>query len=101
MDVRRIVRQVQEQGDTLERAVLLEIACEESTCLQVDTHSSENNREVVLVVIVDTLSGSLHEGSLTTNLGSNFVVGKTGGGEDGNLLATGCFSSAKSVEVRV
>ena len=53
--LRRVIRQVQEQGDTLHTAILLEISCEETTCFQVDTHSTENDREVVCVSVVDAL----------------------------------------------
>jgi hypothetical protein len=56
-DVRRVVCQVQEQGDTLHTAVLLEVSCEEPTGLQVDTHGTEDNGEVVVVVVVYTLGG--------------------------------------------
>lgn len=41
---------------------------------------------VVHALVGDTLL--LHQTGLATNLSSDFVVGKTGGGEDGNLLAS-------------
>jgi hypothetical protein len=88
---RRVVRQVQEQGDTLHTAVLLEISCEETARLQVDTHGTENDGEVVCVSVVYALvdpSRSTDQTGLSANLGGDFVVGKTGRGEDGNLLAT-------------
>jgi hypothetical protein len=89
---RWIVCQVQEQRDTLHTAVLLEIACEEASSFQVDTHGTEDDGEVVGVSIVDALvdpSWATDQTSLSANLGGNFVVRQTGRREDGNLLATG------------
>ena len=89
--LRGVVGQVEEQGDTLHAAVLFEISCEESARLQINTHSTEDDGEVVGVAVVDTLvdpGRSTDQASLSANLGGDFVVGKTGGGEDGNLLAT-------------
>lgn len=90
--LRRVVRQVQEQGDTLHTAVLLEISCEETARLQVDTHSTENDGEVVGVAVVYALVNlgrSTDQTGLSANLSGDFVVRKTGRGEDGDLLATG------------
>jgi hypothetical protein len=87
--LRRVVCQVQEQGDTLHTAVLLEVLCEEATRFQVHTHGTENDGEVVIVVIVHTLGGLSDQTSLSTNLGSDFVMRKTGRREDGNLLTAG------------
>lgn len=85
---RRVVCQVQEQRDTLHATILLEIPCEEATCLQVDTHGTEDDGEVIVVVIVNALCGLSDQAGLSANLGSNLVVRQTGGGEDGDLLAT-------------
>jgi hypothetical protein len=87
IDVRRVVGQVQEQSDSLHTAVLLKVASEKSGGFQVDTHGTEDDGEVLLVVIVDTL-GRLDQTGLSTNLSGNLVVGQTGGREDGNLLTT-------------
>lgn len=73
--LRRIVCQVEEQSDTLHTAVLFEVAREEATGLQVDTHSTEDNGEVVVVVVVYTLGGLSDKTSLSANLRSDFVVG--------------------------
>lgn len=92
MHARRIVGEVEEEGDTLQAAVLLEITGEETGSFQVDTHGTEDDGEVLLVAIVDTLVGNallLDQASLSTNLGGDFVVGQTGGGEDGDLLSSG------------
>lgn len=89
---RRIVGEVKEEGGTLQTAVLLEIAGEETSGFQVNTHSTEDNGEVLLVAIVDTLIGDtllLDKTSLSANLGGDFVVRQTGGGEDGDLLSSG------------
>ena len=87
-NLRRVVGQVQEQGGSLHRTVLLEITSEESAGLQVDTHSTKDDGEVVVVSIVNALVWS-DKTSLSTNLSSDFVVRKTSGREDWNLLTTG------------
>ena len=89
---RRIVSEVKEESNTLQTAVLLEVAGEETSGFQVDTHGTENNGEVLLVAVMNTLVGDallLDETSLSANLGGNFVVRQTGGREDGNLLSSG------------
>jgi len=91
LHLRRIVCQVQEEGDTLQRAVLLEIAGEETSSFQVNTHGSKDDGEILLMSIVCTLVRNtllLYQTSLSTNLGGNLVMGKTSSREDGNLLAT-------------
>jgi hypothetical protein len=86
---RRVVGQVQEQRDTLHAAVLLKVSCEEAARLQVDTHGTEDNGEVVLVAVVHALVGCANQTGLSANLGGDFVVRQTGRGEDGDLLAAG------------
>jgi hypothetical protein len=91
-DLRRIVGQVQEQSDTLQTSILLEISGEETSSFQVDTHSSKDNREILLVSIMCTLIRDtllLNQTSLSTNLSSDFVMRETGSGENWNLLSTG------------
>lgn len=91
-DSRRVVCQVQEQGNTLHTAVLLEVSCEETRCLQVDTHSTENDGEVVSVSVVYALvdpGRPTDKTGLSANLSGDFVVGETGGREDRDLLTTG------------
>ena len=83
---RRIVGQVHEKNDTVHGAVDFEVGLEEKSGLLGDTHSSENNSEVLVGVIVDVLV--LDEGGLTTDLGADFVVGKTGSREERNFLTT-------------
>ena len=73
-DLRRVVCQVEEQSDTLHTAVLLKVASEEATRLQVDTHSTEDNGEVVVVVIMYTLGWLSNKTSLSANLRGDFVV---------------------------
>jgi hypothetical protein len=86
--VRWVVGQVQEQGDTLHTAVLLKVLGEETARLQVDTHGTENDGEVVVVAVVYALGGLSDQTGLSTNLRSNLVVGQTRRREDGDLLAT-------------
>lgn len=90
-DVRRIISKIEEEGDTLQTAVLFEVTREESGRFQVDTHGGEDDGEVLLVVIVHTLVRSpllLDQASLSTDLSGNLVVRQTSGGEDGDLLST-------------
>lgn len=88
MDIRRVVGKVKEESDTLHAAILLEIAREEATRLHVNTHGREHDREVLLMAIVDTLCRLLDQTSLSTDLSSNLIVRKTGGGEDRDLLSS-------------
>lgn len=89
--MRRIIGQVQEESDTFHGAVLFEILLEEAGGFHVDTHSTENDGEVVFVTIVDVLGGAklLNQTSLTTDLSSDFVVWETGSRENGDFLTTG------------
>lgn len=83
---RRVVCQVEEKRYTIERSILFEILSEESSSLHIDSHSSENDREIVFVSIVNTLcwctfrvalSGLLvDETSLTTDLSGDLREGK-------------------------
>ena len=82
-----IVGQVHEEHDTVHGAVHLEIGLEETSSLHIDTHSGEDEGEVLLRMIMHILM--LDQGGLTTNLGTDGVMGETGGREEGNLLATG------------
>ena len=72
--VRRVVCQVQEQCDSFHTPILLEVSCEKSTCFHIDTHSRENNGEVLLMTIMDILRRLIDQPGLTTYLRSNFVV---------------------------
>jgi len=56
-DVRWVIGQIQEQGDPLEGAILFEVTSEKATRFQVHTHSSKDDREIVLMVVVDTFGG--------------------------------------------
>lgn len=87
--LRGIVRQVSEHSDTLHRAVLLEVLGKETGSLQVHTHSTEDDGEVVVVHVLGTLALVLDKTGLTTDLSSNLVVRKTRSREDGDLLTTG------------
>ena len=82
-----IVGQVHEEHDTVHGSVHLEIGLEETSSLHIDTHSGEHKGEVLLRMIMHILM--LDQGSLTTNLGTDGVMGETGGREERNLLATG------------
>jgi len=90
-DLRRIVGKVKEESGALQTAVLLEVAGEETSGLQVNTHGGEDDGEVLLVVIMNTLARdtvTLNQTGLPTNLGGDFIVRETGSGENRNLLPT-------------
>jgi len=86
---RRVVGQVGEHGDALHGTVLLEVLGEETGSLQVDTHGTENDGEVVVVHVLGSLALVLDETCLATDLRGNLVVRKTRCRENGDLLATG------------
>lgn len=75
-DVRGIGGQVDEKGTVGNSTRFLEILLEEPGGLHVDTHGGKDDREIVLVTIVNTLGGSwsVDETGLSTNLSSNVVV---------------------------
>ena len=89
--IRGIIGQVQEQGHTLHTSILLEVLGEESTRLQVDTHRSEHDGEIVLMVVMRALVRALHlhQTRLPTYLRCDLVVRETCCREDGDLLPTG------------
>ena len=88
--LRWIVSQVQEQAYILHRAILLEILLEKSSSFHVDTHSSEDNSEIVAAIVHNVLAAMmlLDQAGLTTNLSCDFIVWQTGSRENGNLLTT-------------
>mmetsp|Transcript_41326 Transcript_41326/g.76377 ORF Transcript_41326/g.76377 Transcript_41326/m.76377 type:complete len:202 (-) Transcript_41326:324-929(-) len=81
-----VIGKVQEECRTLHGTGLLEVSTEETGSLHVDTHRTEHNSKVLLVTVNGVLL--LDKRGLTTNLGSDLVVGKTGCRENGNLLPT-------------
>jgi hypothetical protein len=87
-NARRIVGKVQEKRNSFHASILFKVFGEEAARFQVDTHSSEDNGEVLFMVVMNSLCWFRYETGLSANLGSNFVVGKTSSREDGNLLAT-------------
>jgi hypothetical protein len=68
---RRVIREVQEQGDTIKRTILLKVPLEEARSFSVGTHSGKHNAEVVLMAVVYIFRGALDQTSLTTDLGGN------------------------------
>lgn len=84
-----IVCQVQEKTHVLHGAVFFEILLEEPSGFHVDTHSGEHDGEIVLVIVQNGFARHLDKTSLPTDLGSDFVVWQTGGGENGDFLTTG------------
>jgi hypothetical protein len=74
-NARWVVCQVQEERNSIQRTVLLEVLLEEPGSLHVDTHGGKDDGEVVLVSVVDTLcrSRSLDEAGLSTDLGGNLI----------------------------
>ena len=82
-----IVGKVEEKGRALHGTGFLEVGAEETGGFHVHAHGTEDDGEVLLVSIDGVLL--LDERGLTGNLGGDLIVGKTGGGEDGDLLSTG------------
>jgi hypothetical protein len=82
-----IIGVIHEKDDSVHGAIDFEVSLEESSSLQVDSHSRENNGEVLITVIKHILS--FDEGSLSADLGTNLVMGKTGSGEEWDLLSSG------------
>ena len=68
---RWVVGEVQEQRYTVQTTVLFEVLFEESCCLHVDTHGSKDDREVVLVPVMDVLGWPFNQAGLPHDLGSN------------------------------
>jgi hypothetical protein len=66
--------------------VLFEILLEVSSYFHGHSHGAKYDGEVIFGVIVDILT--LDKGGLTTNLGTNVVMGETTGREEGDLLTT-------------
>ena len=87
-DKRGIIGQVQEERDSLHATVLLKVPGEEATGLQIDTHGSEYDGEVLLMPVVHVLGGLVDQTRLPADLSGDLVVGQTSGGEDGDLLST-------------
>jgi hypothetical protein len=76
--LRGIIGQVKEESDTFHAAVLFKVTSEEPTSFHINTHSGEDDGEILFVAIVDVL-GWLHETSLPTDLSSDFVMRETSG----------------------
>jgi len=83
----RIVGEVHEQHDAVHGTIDLEVSLEEAGSLHIDTHSGEDDDEVLVGVILHILV--LDKRRLTANLGTDSIVRKTSSGEEGNLLTTG------------
>mmetsp|Transcript_17892 Transcript_17892/g.29922 ORF Transcript_17892/g.29922 Transcript_17892/m.29922 type:complete len:233 (-) Transcript_17892:533-1231(-) len=83
----RIIGKIQEKGGTLHGTRFFEVISEKSRSFHVHTHGSEYNGEILLMAIHAILQ--THKGSLTTDLRRHFIVRKTSGRKQGNLLSTG------------
>jgi hypothetical protein len=66
-----IVGQIEEKSDSVQRSILFEVRLEEPGRFHVDTHSCKDYRKVVFMTIEYTLSRTLDETGLTTDLGCN------------------------------
>lgn len=82
-----VLSQVKEKNDSLHGSVLFEIGSEESGDFHVDSHSSEDDGEVLIRVIKNVLT--LNQGCLSDDLGTDLVVWETVGGEKWNFLSSG------------
>lgn len=70
---RRVISQVQEEGDTVQTPVLFKVLLEEACGFHVHTHSSEHDREVVLVAVENVFGRPFHKASLSDDLGGNLT----------------------------
>ncbi len=73
----RIRGLIHEQNDPFHGPVLLEVCHEEPRGFLVDSHGSKNYREVLVRVIQDVLV--LNKGSLSAELGTDFIMRQTVG----------------------
>jgi len=81
-----VVGVVHEQHDSVHGSIHLEISLEESSSFQVNTHSGENNGEILIRVIKDIFT--LDKTCLSTDLGTDFIMWKTGSREEWDLLSS-------------
>ena len=70
---RRIICQVQEERDAVQAPVLFKVLLEEACGFHVHTHSSEHDREVVLVAVENVFGRPFHKASLSDDLGGNLT----------------------------
>ena len=70
---RRVICQVQEESDTVQTPVLFKVLLEEACGFHVHTHSSEHDREVVLVAVENVFGRPFHKASLSDDLGGNLT----------------------------
>mmetsp|Transcript_13236 Transcript_13236/g.27456 ORF Transcript_13236/g.27456 Transcript_13236/m.27456 type:complete len:441 (-) Transcript_13236:62-1384(-) len=82
-----IIGQIQKQGRTLHGPGFFKIRAKKARRFHIDPHGPKDNGKVFFVRIHGILL--LDQGSLTSNLRRHFIVGQTGGGENGNLLSAG------------
>ena len=88
-----VVCVVHEEHSSVHGSVHLEVSLEETSCLHVDSHCREDNSEVFFGVIKHILM--LDQSGLSTNLGSNIIMGETSCRKERNLLS----SSNRSVDI--
>jgi hypothetical protein len=74
---RWVICQVQEERDAVQTPVLFKVLLEEARSFHVHTHSSEHDREVVLVAVENVLGRPFHKASLSDNLGGNLTPNHT------------------------
>ena len=66
-----VICKIEEEGYTVQTAVLLEVLLEETCSLHVHTHGGEHDGEVVFVAVVHVLRRTLDKACLPHDLGSN------------------------------
>uniref|UniRef100_A0A7C9AXN5 Uncharacterized protein n=1 Tax=Opuntia streptacantha TaxID=393608 RepID=A0A7C9AXN5_OPUST len=88
---RRVIGQIQKEGDSLHGSILLKITFEELCSFHVNTHSCEHNGKIVFFTILNEivrLLQPLYQPSLTTDLCSNLIMRKTSSRKERNLLSS-------------
>lgn len=76
LNLRGIGSKVDEESTVADRSTLLKVLFEESRGFHVHSHGSKNDREIILVPIMDAFGSarSLHKSRLTTNLGGDLIT---------------------------
>ena len=72
-----VIGQVDEENNTIHRPINFKVSLEETSSLHIYTHSSEDDTEVVVRMVVHVLV--LNKGGLTANLSTDWVMWETGG----------------------
>ena len=88
----RMVSMIHEKDYSVHWSVNFEISFEKSSSCQVYSHCCEHNSKIFIGMVEHIFT--FDESSLSTNLGTNFIVGKSCSWEQWNLLSSCDWSHA-------